>query len=115
MLLLQQWLLLLLPLVGGGGGGVQAGAIIYACRVPERWFPGKFDIAGKFHLSRGRTLTRSTTTRRTSCHAKPPWVGSLQCNSTGASCLGCSMPQLFLLVPLAPVACATCLLPALCM
>ncbi|KAJ3295781.1 hypothetical protein HK104_002341 [Borealophlyctis nickersoniae] len=25
------------------------GAVIYACRVPERWFPGKFDIWGHSH------------------------------------------------------------------
>lgn len=28
---------------------LQAGAITYACRIPERWYPGKFDIAGHSH------------------------------------------------------------------
>lgn len=28
---------------------LQAGAVIYASRVPERWYPGKFDIAGHSH------------------------------------------------------------------
>jgi hypothetical protein len=27
----------------------QLGAATYACRIPERWFPGKFDIAGHSH------------------------------------------------------------------
>ena len=27
----------------------QLGAATYACRIPERWFPGKFDIAGNSH------------------------------------------------------------------
>lgn len=27
----------------------QLGAVTYACRIPERWFPGKFDIAGHSH------------------------------------------------------------------
>lgn len=28
---------------------MQGGAVIYACRVPERWYPGKFDLAGHSH------------------------------------------------------------------
>jgi adiponectin receptor len=28
---------------------LQCGAVIYACRIPERWYPGKFDIAGHSH------------------------------------------------------------------
>jgi adiponectin receptor len=28
---------------------VQLGAATYACRVPERWLPGKFDIFGHSH------------------------------------------------------------------
>lgn len=27
----------------------QLGAVTYACRIPERWYPGKFDIAGHSH------------------------------------------------------------------
>lgn len=27
----------------------QGGAIIFACRIPERWYPGKFDIVGHSH------------------------------------------------------------------
>jgi hypothetical protein len=27
----------------------QLGATTYACRIPERWFPGKFDIMGHSH------------------------------------------------------------------
>eukprot|EP00882_Tetradesmus_deserticola_P017175 GHRQ01018383.1.p3 GENE.GHRQ01018383.1~~GHRQ01018383.1.p3 ORF type:complete len:154 (+),score=37.69 GHRQ01018383.1:321-782(+) len=27
----------------------QGGAVIYACRVPERWYPGRFDLAGHSH------------------------------------------------------------------
>lgn len=27
----------------------QCGAVIYACRIPERWYPGRFDIAGHSH------------------------------------------------------------------
>jgi hypothetical protein len=28
---------------------LQLGVATYACRVPERWFPGKFDIFGHSH------------------------------------------------------------------
>lgn len=32
-----------------GGAIYIGGAIIYACRFPERWFPGKFDLFGQSH------------------------------------------------------------------
>lgn len=28
---------------------LQLGAVTYACRIPERWYPGKFDIMGHSH------------------------------------------------------------------
>ncbi|RPA73942.1 HlyIII-domain-containing protein [Ascobolus immersus RN42] len=33
----------------GQGGLYVLGAVIYACRVPERWAPGRFDIVGSSH------------------------------------------------------------------
>jgi adiponectin receptor len=31
------------------GGLYVLGAVIYACRVPERWAPGRFDLVGSSH------------------------------------------------------------------
>lgn len=38
-----------LPWVLGQGSLYILGAVIYACRVPERWQPGKFDLFGSSH------------------------------------------------------------------
>lgn len=40
---------LLLPVATTIPPHTQLGAVTYACRIPERWFPGKFDIMGHSH------------------------------------------------------------------